>query len=767
MKTKDSVKDIRSRLTPLTTTLALLPVCALAQTPSDVALDAKATVATTSPVVTLSWPAVSGARDPIYVTRTELTAAGRGSARVFTLATNSTDFADNTAAVGKRYEYLVSQRYNFSGSTWITRKVSLTSGSEVPLTESRGRVLLLVDNTMSSALAGELETLADDLTLDGWVVVRKDVARMSVAPEDLSAGAGTARATELAAVRSEVAAFYNADTANSRAVIIIGRVPVPYSGKIMPDGHTDHNGAWPTDMYYADINGSWTDTSINWTAAGRLNNVPGDGKFDRNQAPTALELEVGRIDFAGINGHGKTEVELVRQYLNRNHAYRNALAPYDNIRREVLVDDNFGYFNGEAFAAVGWSTGSAVVGRTNASAGNFFADPTGAPVLFGYGCGGGGYSSATGIGTSGDFASKPNRVVFNALFGSYFGDWNFNDAFLRAAIGGPATSTGLASFWVNRPNWDFSGTAMGGSIGSTLRYSSDRSIHRQILGDPTLRFQHRPAVKELAATPAADGLSLTWTATGAGEIGYHIYRTDNDTGITTRLTGESIGANSPSGDPLTATQFVSSGAEAGKAFTFTVRPVFRETTPGGTYYDLGLGAFISATQPGPQLAVESAVSRRSGPGGDYDLAVGGFATEPRAVDGELTVVVRFNQDITGGELSITGAATIESAETAGRELTLRLRDVADRQNLMVNVANISGQLSGQPGSFSLPVRILCGDTDRNGIIESKDVSLAAVLINANRGQMTGTARICDFNNDGRVNANDLIYILRRRNLRLD
>jgi len=767
MKTKDSVKTIRSRFTPLATTLSLLPLCALAQTPADVAMDVTTTVATSSPVITLNWRAVSGACDPIYITRTELTATGRGSARNFTLATNSVTLADTNAVTGRRYEYVVNQRYNFSGSTWVVRRASLTSGSEFPLTENRGRVLLLVDNTMSSALAGELETLADDLTLDGWVVVRKDVARMSVSPDDLTAAAGVARTAELAAVRSEVTAFYNADTANSRAVIIIGRVPVPYSGKIMPDGHTDHNGAWPTDMYYADINGSWTDTSVNWSAPGRLNNIPGDGKFDRNQAPTALELEVGRIDFAGIAGNGASEAAQIRRYLNRNHAYRHALAPFDNINREVLVDDNFGYFNGEAFAAVGWNTASATVGRGNSRAGKWFANVSGRPTLFGYGCGGGGYSSASGVGTSTDFATRPSRVVFKALFGSYFGDWNYNDGFLRAAIGGPETSTGLASFWVNRPNWDFSGTAMGGSIGSTLRYSSDRSIHRQILGDPTLRLQHRPAVKDLTATPTADGLRLTWSVTGSGEIGYHVYRTDAATGITTRVTGQSVSTNSPSGQPINSTQFVNSGSEAGKQFTFTVRPVFREATPGGTYYDLGLGAFVSATQPGPRLAVESIISRRTVAGGAYDLVLGGIATEPRATDGRLTLIVRFNQNVVGGQLSLTGTATVDSTEASGRELTIRLRNVGDRQTLLVNLANISGSQWTQPESFSVSARILGGDTDRNGIIETADARLAASLINANRGQLIGTARLCDFTNDGKVNANDVRYIMSRRNLRLN
>ena len=60
---------------------------------------------------------------------------------------------------------------------------------------------------------------------------------------------------------------------------LLGHVPVPYSGSINPDGPPDHFGAWATDAYYAELNGAWTDTSVNTTVASRAENrnIPGDG----------------------------------------------------------------------------------------------------------------------------------------------------------------------------------------------------------------------------------------------------------------------------------------------------------------------------------------------------------------------------------------------------------------------------------------------------------------------------------------------------------
>lgn len=766
MKTKDSVKTTKDWFGPLTTALALTTYATSAQTPLDTALDVQVTAATTSPVISLNWPAITGRRDPVYVTRTELTAIGRGSARSFTLATNATTLADTSAELGKRYEYVAAQRYYNSGGTAITRKVVVTAASELPAVEHRGRVLLLVDSSVSTPLASELATYANDLAREGWTVVRRDVARMNVAPDDLTTAARTARIAELAAVRSEVLGFYGADTTNSRSVVLIGHVPVAYSGKIMPDGHSDHQGAWPTDMYYADINGSWTDTAQNWAAGGRLNNVPGDGKLDQNSAPSRLELEVGRIDFAGLPSQQKSEVELLRQYLVRNHAYRNGLAPFDQLRREVLIDDNFGYFNGEAFAAVGWNFGSTVVGRSNARAGKWFAELNSAPVLFAYGCGGGGYTGAAGVGNSGDFATRTSRSVFNGLFGSYFGDWNVGDGFLRSSLGGPSESTGLAAFWVNRPNWDFSGTSLGATIGSTLRYSSDRSIHRAVLGDPTLRVQHRPAVTGLQATPSADGLQLTWNALGLGEIGYHVYRTTTG-GVTTRLTGQAISAATPAGNPVTGTSYLNVGDPAGAQLTFTVRPVFRETTPGGTYYDLGMASAIQSTQPGAPLAVQSVTSRRHHPSGSVDVLLDGSKTESRVADGSLQLVIKFNQAVASCDVNLDGTATLTSQTLSGSELVVNLSQVANRQSLRLSLTGVKGANWPVDEAFSLPIGVLFADIDQNGIVDTNDAFKLATTIKAQRGVASGASRACDLNNDGKLNAADLILTLRQRGQRLN
>ena len=35
------------------------------------------------------------------------------------------------------------------------------------------------------------------------------------------------------------------DPINTKAVYLLGRIPVPYSGFINPDSHPDHEGAWP------------------------------------------------------------------------------------------------------------------------------------------------------------------------------------------------------------------------------------------------------------------------------------------------------------------------------------------------------------------------------------------------------------------------------------------------------------------------------------------------------------------------------------------
>ena len=167
----------------------------------------------------------------------------------------------------------------------------------------------MVDDTHAPSLATELTRLQYDLVGDGWTVLRHDVARTSSVPS----------------IKSLITADYNSDTSNVKAVFLFGHVPVPYSGDIAPDGHPDHEGAWPADAYYGDMDGSWTDTDVNDTGASdpRNRNIPGDGKFDQSLMASAIELQVGRVDLCNLPAFPLSELELLRQYLDKNHNFRH------------------------------------------------------------------------------------------------------------------------------------------------------------------------------------------------------------------------------------------------------------------------------------------------------------------------------------------------------------------------------------------------------------------------------------------------------------
>ena len=79
------------------------------------------------------------------------------------------------------------------------------------------------------------------------------------------------RASSPPEVKETIAALYRAAPDRLRQVLLLGHVPVPYSGNIAPDHHyrptgngltPTHQGAWPADIYYGDMVGAWTDTTV-------------------------------------------------------------------------------------------------------------------------------------------------------------------------------------------------------------------------------------------------------------------------------------------------------------------------------------------------------------------------------------------------------------------------------------------------------------------------------------------------------------------------
>ena len=52
------------------------------------------------------------------------------------------------------------------------------------------------------------------------------------------------------------------------------------------------------------------------------------------------------------------ETALLQQYLDKDHDYRHKAFAVD---QRAVVDDNFGWFGGEAFAASGWRNASSTI----------------------------------------------------------------------------------------------------------------------------------------------------------------------------------------------------------------------------------------------------------------------------------------------------------------------------------------------------------------------------------------------------------------------
>ncbi|MBU6400542.1 MAG: fibronectin type III domain-containing protein, partial [Verrucomicrobia bacterium] len=555
----------------------------------DYAVQVSAQVQTSPPQIALSWPQDTYAVPNSYTVYRKApndTSWGSG----VTVSGATTSYVDSNVTVGTAYEYQVVKTagtYTGYGYTY--------SGINVPLTESRGKVILVVDNTYASYLTNSLTRLQQDLVGDGWIVLRHDVNRTD----------------SVSSVKSLIVADYNADPVNVKAVFLFGHVPVPYSGNIVPDEHVpNHQGAWPADVYYADMTGTWTDNSVNITSADdqRNWNVPGDGKFDQSNPPNPVQLEVGRVDFANLPGQTTwngpatfpSEQDLLQQYLNKDHAFRTKAF---DLPRRGLVYDQFGVHGGEAFSASAYRnfapffTAANVTTLTNA--GTWIATLSSNAYLWAYGAGAGAYNGISGIGTNGaynqgyttDVVSADTKAVFVMLFGSWLGDWDSQDNIMRGILATP--SYGLTCSWSGRPHWFCQHMGLGETIGYSTRLTQNNTglyqtqintaanqIHIALMGDPTLRMHIVAPPTGVTASAGSAGSLVAWNASPDSVLGYYVYSAPTPAGPFTRLTGSLLAGNG----------FTDTTTTAATA-TYMVRAVKLETTPSGSYYNASEGAF--------------------------------------------------------------------------------------------------------------------------------------------------------------------------------
>lgn len=493
-----------------------------------------------------------------------------------TLPGTAASWTDNNVTPGMAYEYYVRrQGSNFTGHGYAL------AGMEVPAKEDPGTVILMVDDTFAVSLAAELKRLEHDLRMEGWMVLRHDVKRSD----------------SVTAVKALIKKDYLANPDKVRTVFLIGHVPVPYSGFYAIDGHGDHQGAWAADAYYGDMDGTWYDVEpLAVTSASRKENwnKPGDGKFDDDIIPSPIDLEIGRVDMYDLPAFSLSEADLLKRYLDKDHAFRTKIF---TVKNRALIDDHFGPMGGEAFAASGYKAFAPMFGDSNITAGDYRTLMKDDSYLWSYGTGPGTYVSASGVARTDSFVNDSLKTVFTMLFGSYFGDFDSKNNLLRASLASRGFT--LTSCWSGRPHWVLHHMALGENIGYSTRISqSDTALYMRhpiqvfgafrqtaLLGDPTLRMHITAAPRNITLSHLTDStqIKLSWKPAKDTLIkGYYIYRIKNSGSSFTRI--DSVSAND--------TTYLDLRPEDGWNI-YMVRAIKLQESGSGSYYNLSPGIIDS------------------------------------------------------------------------------------------------------------------------------------------------------------------------------
>lgn len=496
---------------------------------------------------------------------------------IHTADTSDTVYRDREVVRGVGYEYQMMKKCERPDLSmkYVATNYCATGFGIPPASLRQKAVLVLVDDKVAPYLINELSEWEKNVEKEGWVIVKQNVPRTEVFDKDAVSNIKT---TILNEVKKEK---------RITTVFLVGRIAVPHSGNLRPDGHPEHTGAWSADVFYADTNGKWTDATVNTdnnqpilnyredgsidtilTIPNRADNknMPGDGKFDQSSLPSDIDLAVGRIDFynlpaffdkAKYNTMFDSEIALLKRYFEKNKNFRTGtFIP----KRRALIDDNFGAY-GEYFAATAWNGFSTLVGSKNVTANKWFPTLNTDDYLFAYGCGPGWYSSVGGVSNIEGFTTNKTNAVHTMLFGSYLGDWDSENNVIRGSLAGEGTN--LTCNWSGRPHWFYHQLGIGKTVGEVAVLSINnsaseteyipsviynknypngvvyttglRGVHNGLHGDPTLQMEQN--ISGTALTPPKPPVNpnivselthkhITWEKSPDGE-GYMIYRTSS------------------------------------------------------------------------------------------------------------------------------------------------------------------------------------------------------------------------------------------------
>jgi hypothetical protein len=238
--------------------------------------------------------------------------------------------------------------------------------------------------------------------------------------------------------------------------------------------------------------------------------------------------------------------------------------------------------------------------------------------LWTYACGGGQDTSMSAMGVHGpyndawstDIVAQDAKAVFFMIEGSWMGNWDHTDNFMRSVLATP--TMGLACCCIaGHPHAFYHHMGLGEPIGYGIRLTMNnstlyrsqsndfaRAIYIELLGDPTLRLDPIAPPSNLSAAASGSAVTLNWSPSTDSVAGYHVYRAISSAGPFTRLTGSLI----------TGTTFTDVSVPTG-TYTYMVKGVGSQTNPSGSYYNPSQGVFVSASVTATLPPIRVAASR--------------------------------------------------------------------------------------------------------------------------------------------------------------
>ena len=546
-------------------------------------------------------------------------------------------YQDLSVQPGVSYEYRIwdKEAFDFTGLNRIVLQQHVPAAIDLPPVHARGKVIMMIENSINAPLSTEIAQFKTNLIGDGWSVSSHFVSRQN--DDNLSLNNSSIEIIK-SLINLEI------ETNKTNVVIMLGHVPVPMSGFTAADGHDnqpqnrpDHRGAWTADGFYGSTNSTfWTDvgpSSITNVDSPQNSNLPGDGKFDQDYLPQPFGIAVGRIDFArmtaftnapyiaGFPNHDSRsiEIELLRQYLKKNDRYRNAKLTFEprmsgfrgfgqnrdtatalynakNLSASLYGTDEGSFINTRGFTA-----------KTSSAFGFYEMNS---------------FNTGMGIGwehlnasrtynyRSEDFSNADNEpaIAFHLVYGSYFGDWNLKvDNWQKSLLGTP--NAGLAAIYYFPNKWRLEKMGLGAPIAVGMQEFNDRSKYTNysiigdsaifpfyhpilapprmlsILGDPTLRAHVLPPPHSPTVDAEGRIVTLNWSPPPISGIRYHIYRSINGIdGPFSHMTAIS---------PVTGTTFTDNLAPIGPKL-YSIRAAKTQVSGAGSYVNLSQALFVAA-----------------------------------------------------------------------------------------------------------------------------------------------------------------------------